>query len=72
VAARWAELLKPGALLGGFFYFDTSPKGPPFGCATERLHELLAPRFTRLEDLAVTDSIPVFDGKERWQVWQRH
>lgn len=71
VAARWAALLKPGALLGGFFYFDSSPKGPPFGILPGQLDALLSPAFTRLEDLEVTDSIPVFQGKERWQVWQR-
>jgi SAM-dependent methyltransferase len=71
VAARWAALLKPGALLGGFFFFDDQPQGPPFGAHPDQVAALLAPWFTRLEDLPVTDSIPVFDGKERWQVWQR-
>jgi SAM-dependent methyltransferase len=71
VAARWAALLTPGALLGGFFFIDDQPKGPPFGAAPDQVAALLAPWFTRLEDLPVTDSIPVFEGKERWQVWQR-
>jgi hypothetical protein len=26
----------------------------------------------KIEDAAVEDSIPVFEGKERWQVWQRN
>jgi len=25
----------------------------------------------RIEDAPVGDSIPVFEGKERWQVWRR-
>jgi thiopurine S-methyltransferase len=29
------------------------------------------PAFERTEDAAVGDSIDVFRGKERWQVWQR-
>ena len=37
IAARWAELLRPGALLAGFFYFGDKPKGPPFGIAGRRL-----------------------------------
>jgi len=71
VAARWAELLAPGALLAGFFFFDDVLKGPPFGISAERLGELLAPYFVCVEDAPVADSIPVFQGKERWKVWQR-
>ncbi|MGZ3181839.1 MAG: methyltransferase domain-containing protein [Telluria sp.] len=99
VAARWAELLPAGAMLGGFFYLDpsfprrresmvderlTAPdttidsrlrgndrRGPPFAATPEELHALLDPYFTLLEELEVPDSIPIFAGKERWQVWQR-
>jgi SAM-dependent methyltransferase len=71
VAARWAELLAPGALLAGFFFFDEAAKGPPFGIAPEQLDQLLAPVFDCIEDRPVTDSIPVFAGKERWMVWRR-
>ena len=71
IAARWAELLRPGALLAGFFYFDDKPKGPPFGIARERLDALLASHFDCIEDREVQDSIPVFAGKERWMVWRR-
>ena len=71
VAARWADLLAPGALLAGFFFFDDAAKGPPFGITTGRLDELLVPNFACIDDAAVDDSIAVFEGKERWQVWQR-
>jgi len=71
IAARWAELLPPGGLLAGFFFFDQAPKGPPFGIAPAELEALLAPQFERIDDRAVADSIPVFAGKERWQVWRR-
>lgn len=71
VAQRWADLLAPGALLAGFFFFDDAAKGPPFGISAERLDELLTPHFVCIEDAAVEDSIPVFEGKERWKVWQR-
>lgn len=72
VAARWAELLAPGALLAGFFFFDDAAKGPPFGISAAGLDELLAPSFVCIEDAPVGDSIPVFAGKERWKVWQRN
>ena len=71
IVRRWAALLLPGGLLAGFFFFDDDPKGPPFGIARERLEALLEPDFVCLEDLPVDDSIAVFAGRERWQVWQR-
>lgn len=71
VAARWAQLLAPGGLLAGYFFFDDVPKGPPFGIERVQLDTLLAPHFDCIADEAVTDSIPVFLHKERWMVWRR-
>src|SRR5206468_7832688 len=71
VAQRWEQLLAPGGLLAGYFYFDDAPKGPPFGIARDQLDALLAPGFDCILDEAVEDSIPVFAGKERWMVWRR-
>jgi SAM-dependent methyltransferase len=71
IVHRWSELLSSGGLLGGFFYFDAAPKGPPFGAARDELVRLLEPGFEQIDDQAVTDSIPIFAGKERWQVWRR-
>lgn len=71
IVAHWAALLPTGGLLAGFFYFDDTPKGPPFGIAPDALNALLIPYFERIDDQPVTDSIPAFEGKERWQVWRR-
>jgi SAM-dependent methyltransferase len=71
VAARWAQLLAPGALLAGYFFFDETPKGPPFGISRAQLEQLLHTDFECIADDAVSDSIPVFAGKERWMVWRR-
>jgi SAM-dependent methyltransferase len=71
VARRWEQLLAPGGLLAGYFYFDDLPKGPPFGVDRERLDALLTPGFECIADDAVEDSIPVFLDKERWMVWRR-
>lgn len=71
VAARWAALLPAGASLAGFFFYDDSPKGPPFGTSPQELDALLSPYFERIEDKSVGDSVPVFQGKERWQHWCR-
>jgi SAM-dependent methyltransferase len=72
-ATRVAELLRPGGRLAGFFFWRDDPGGPPFGLKAAELEPLLAPAFDRIEDAAVADSIPVFAGRERWQVWRgRH
>jgi SAM-dependent methyltransferase len=71
IAMRWAKLLPPGGLLAGFFYFDGTVKGPPFGISPSRLDDLLTPHFERIEDLPASDSVAVFAGRERWQIWRR-
>lgn len=75
IVARWAVLLPPGAWLAGYFFIDdavdASLKGPPFTIPSVELIKLVLPYFELLEDREVTDSLPVFAGKERWQVWRR-
>ena len=70
-ALRTAQLLRPGGELAGFFFFKATQTGPPFGTTPETLHGLLDPHFKLVEDKVVTDSIPVFQGTERWQRWRR-
>jgi SAM-dependent methyltransferase len=69
-APRVSQLLKPEGRLCGFFYFDDGERGPPFGLKTGELEALLNARFARMADAAVADSMPIFQGKERWQVWK--
>jgi Thiopurine S-methyltransferase (TPMT) len=69
---RMAEVIVPGGLLAGFFYFDTGERGPPFPLhAQSELAALLEPAFDLITDQPVADSIEVFRGKERWQAWRR-
>lgn len=68
---RVAELLPPGGLLAGYFFVCEQVKGPPFGILPEQLDALLLPNFECLTDQPVADSIPVFAGRERWQIWRR-
>jgi len=70
-APRTAQLLRPGGELAGLFFFRETEKGPPFGTTPEALHALLDPHFDLVEDRVVTDSIPVFQDAERWQVWRK-
>jgi len=71
LVARWARLLQPGGQVAGFFYFDQTIKGPPFGIERAELERLMAPYFECVEDQSVDDSIPIFAGKEHWMVFQR-
>ncbi|GAB3392928.1 TPMT family class I SAM-dependent methyltransferase [Massilia agri] len=71
IVARWAGLLAPGGRVAGFFYFDQTVKGPPFGIARAELDGLMAPYFDCVEEEMVADSIPIFAGKEAWLAWQR-
>lgn len=70
---RMAQLVRPGGELVGFFYFDDNERGPPFGTSQARLDRILEGAFQRTEERPVPpgESIPVFKGRESWQVWRR-
>jgi SAM-dependent methyltransferase len=70
-AKRMAEVLRPGGSVAGFWFYDVNPKGPPFGTSEPELCGLMGTAFERTVDEPVSGSIPVFEGKERWQVWRR-
>ena len=69
-ALRALELLSPQGRLAGFFYFEDGERGPPFGLKLGELEALLGADFEQTSDAAVQDSIPIFAGKERWQIWK--
>ena len=73
IAAHWAKLLPVNGLLLGYFFIDeqASKQGPPFGMSQADVDALLLPHFECVENSAVEDSLPVFKGRERWQVWRR-
>ncbi len=73
---RWAtacaRYLRPGGVLIGLFFVDPeATEGPPFGIGAAELDALLEPRFAKQEDRVSEGSLPVFEGRERWQVWER-
>jgi SAM-dependent methyltransferase len=70
---RMAELVRSRGELAGFFYIDDNERGPPFGISRGKLKDLLNGAFELTEDHAMPagQSLPVFKGKEIWQVWRR-
>ncbi len=68
--ARMLELLRPGGVLAGFFYYGIDPDGPPFPIGTDQAAMLFSP-FDLLVDRAIPpeQSIPLQAGYERWQEW---
>lgn len=70
-ARRMAELIAPGGVLCGFFFHGPEEEPPPHPLTPRQISALLDPAFELIEDQPVPDSLPLFAGKERWQVWQR-
>ena len=70
-AEHVARLTRPGGLLAGFFYLAETSTGPPFGISQRNLIELLGAAFEQIADDPVSDSLSVFAGHERWQIWRR-
>jgi hypothetical protein len=71
-ARRMAELAAPGCLLAGLFFLgESTKKGPPFAIVEAELHELLSPYFECIDQHAVSGSLAVFAGAERWLTWRR-
>lgn len=77
-AEKMAALIPSGGVLAGLFYIDdqlalpeAQVKGPPFPMTQARLDALLTPHFVCEVNQASEDGLPLFVGKERWQVWRR-
>jgi SAM-dependent methyltransferase len=70
---RIASLLKPGGFFVGYFYYErTNPdEGPPYGLAWGEGDALFSRHFLLTRDDPVSDSLPVFAGRERWQERRR-
>lgn len=65
------ECLRPTGALAGFFFFGPEPEPPPYPLGKNELASLLGTSFKLAEDFPVTDSLPLFAGKERWQAWRK-
>jgi SAM-dependent methyltransferase len=70
-AARMAQIVRPGGVLAGFFFFGDGDRGPPFALHEGEIDALFGADFERVADAPVNGSVPVFAGRERWQTWRR-
>ena len=69
---RTAELLVPGGkLIGIFLYGQRAAPGPPFPLVEVEARRLFETRFELVRSDAVTDSLALFRGMERWQEWAK-
>jgi hypothetical protein len=70
---QMTRLLKYGGSLIGYFYYQNTAKQeePPFGLAWGEGDALFARHFVLTRDVAVSDSLPVFATRERWQERRR-
>ena len=70
-ASRMASLLSAGGRLVGLFLYGQEPEPPPFPLTEETAADLLGRRFRLLRTEAVAESVPVYQGMERWQEWEK-
>lgn len=70
---RVAQLLSIGGKVAGFFFYGNEPDPPPYPLSDKRALEIFDTQFELVRNEAVSDSVPMFAGVERWQEWRlRH
>jgi SAM-dependent methyltransferase len=70
-AKRMAGLLEKGKLLAGIFLYGEESDPPPYPLTEAEARQLLGDDFELIRNETVSDSLPLFQGMERWQEWRR-
>ena len=68
-ATRVSQLLRPGGLLLGTFFFGEEPDPPPYPLDDPRAKELFGDKFSLRRNVPIPTSHPVYVGGERWMEW---
>jgi SAM-dependent methyltransferase len=68
---RMTELLHPNGKLVGIFLYGQQADPPPYPLIPEKASELFRGEFSLMKNVPVSDSLPIFQGNERWQEWVR-
>ncbi|HEX4122791.1 MAG TPA: methyltransferase domain-containing protein [Verrucomicrobiae bacterium] len=70
--SRISGLLLPGGRLVGLFLYGDEPEPPPFPLTDQTAAALFGRSFRLVTvEAAAPDSVPVYQGKERWQEWEK-
>lgn len=71
-AERISGLLQPGGRLVGLFLYGNEPEPPPYPLTDETAAQLLGKHFRLVKSAsAASDTVPVYQGMERWQEWEK-
>jgi SAM-dependent methyltransferase len=70
-ASRMASLLRAGGRLVGLFLYGQEPEPPPFPLTEETAASVLGRSFRLLRSEPVAESVPLYQGRERWQEWEK-
>ncbi len=71
-ASRMASLLPVGGRLVGLFLYGQEPEPPPYPLTEETAVALLGPSLRlRHSEQSLAESVPVYQGLEHWQEWER-
>jgi SAM-dependent methyltransferase len=71
-AERMTALIPAGGRLVGLFLYGREPEPPPYPLTPETAAALFDARFRLVRDEPVTgESVPVYEGLEHWQEWER-
>lgn len=67
---RLADLLVPGGLLAGYYFYGQEADPPPYPLTVQSAQDVLGKRFRLNRTETVTDSLPIFAHSEKWQEWE--
>ena len=70
-AERMASLISRGGKLVGLFLYGEEPEPPPFPLTKEMASSLFEKNFCLVQDTPVRVTVPVYQGLEHWQEWER-
>ena len=69
---RIASASSESRKLAGFFFYGHENKSPPYPLTEVEAQALFGADFVRVVDEPVRDSLPLFAGRERWQVLEKN
>jgi hypothetical protein len=66
-----ASLLRSGGKLVGLFLYGLEPEPPPYPLTEETAAGLLGRSFRLRHTETVAESVPLYQGLEHWQEWEK-